>query len=96
MSTPINDGGPAFPHATEGEYSDPQTCTHWHPYLGMSLRDYFAGQALSGMQTQWRYIELYLTSCGSGKAKDVREFMAWASYEQADAMLAARNQKGAA
>lgn len=83
MSNPINDGGPAFPNRDELGNMIP----------GMSLRDWFAGQALAGMQTQWRYIELYLTSCGSGKAKDVREFMAWASYEQADAMLKARNKE---
>lgn len=79
-----NDGGPAFPNVP----SDPQYQS-WD--TGMSLRDYFAGQALAGMQTQWKHIELYLTSHGSGTAKDVREFMAWASYEQADAMIAAQN-----
>jgi len=85
MSVSINNGGPAFPVTL-----DHRGCVGAY---GMSLRDWFAGQALCGMQTQWRYIELYLTSCGSGKAKDVREFMAWASYEQADAMLAARNKE---
>lgn len=91
MSDSINDGGPAFPQPWADNPEIVADC----PFnsSGMSLRDYFAGQALSGMQTQWRYIELYLTSCGSGKAKDVREFMAWASYEQADAMLKARNKE---
>lgn len=85
MSNSINNGGPAFPVTL-----DHRGCVGAY---GMTLRDWFAGQALSGMQTQWRYIELYLTSCGSGKAKDVREFMAGASYEQADAMLEARNRE---
>ena len=79
----INNGGPAFPVTL-----DHRGCVGAY---GMNLRDWFAGQALAGMQTQWKHIELYLTSHGSGTAKDVREFMAWASYEQADAMIEARN-----
>lgn len=86
----IDEGGPAFPLHVPAIIGEPDT--YWN---GMSLRDWFAGQALAGMQTQWKYIELYLTSCGSGKAEDVRKFMAWASYEQADAMLAARKTKNA-
>ena len=54
MNTP-NDGGPAFPSAT------PATKKLYQPtgqvygeeqllqYYGMTLRDYFAGQALAGM-----------------------------------------------
>jgi hypothetical protein len=38
MSTPINDGGPAFPISEHGLQG----------YNGMSLRDWFAGQALAG------------------------------------------------
>lgn len=37
----IKDGGPAFPFAAE--YGHPAACG------GMSLRDYFAGQALAGL-----------------------------------------------
>ena len=36
----IDDGGPAFPLAVTEETID---------HLGMSLRDYFAGQALAGL-----------------------------------------------
>lgn len=39
MSNEINDGGPAFPFAT----------IDGHLCVGMTLRDYFAAQALSGM-----------------------------------------------
>lgn len=39
-----NDGGPAFP----AEYIDRTTGNRW-PEPGMSLRDYFAGQALQGL-----------------------------------------------
>ena len=41
MTTPINYGGPAFPHAHE-DYPFPR---------GMSLRDYFAGQTAVALAT---------------------------------------------
>lgn len=44
-----NDGGPAFPIPDDGTWADPQTCKVFVPYRGMSLRDWFAGQALAGM-----------------------------------------------
>lgn len=40
----MNDGGPAYPSTS--------ACESWQcrkPSSGMSLRDYFAGQALAGM-----------------------------------------------
>jgi hypothetical protein len=44
MSTPINDGGPAFPHDVvlkdAGNYRGTERCA------GMTLRDYFAGQVI--------------------------------------------------
>lgn len=92
MSFPINDGGPAFPHATEGEYSDPQTCTHWHPYLGMSLRDWFAGQALAGWCAASPLVRKEPLNMTVGHAESI----ATGCYRYADAMLEARNQKGSA
>ena len=69
----INDGGPAFPSVGEGfgnpSYSAP----------GMTLRDYFAGQALAGL----------LAKYGIGGAA----MLAKNCYEHADAMLAAREVK---
>ena len=38
MSDTINDGGPAFPDSGQADYTG-----------GMTLRDWFAGQALAGM-----------------------------------------------
>lgn len=67
-----NDGGPAFPR-------DERFLGH----NGMSLRDWFAGQALAGLMSahtgdgQW-------TAIGSNAA-------AWA-YEAADNMIAERNK----
>jgi len=65
----INNGGPAFPTvAGQTVYSN-----------GMSLRDWFAGQALAGLcahpeSDNWEYLGI-----------------AASAYTQADAMIAARN-----
>lgn len=42
----VNDGGPAFP-MTSGPEPRVNTATHYNE--GMSLLDYFAGQALAGL-----------------------------------------------
>ena len=61
------DGGPAFP----GEYAE--------PYRGMSLRDWFAGQALAGLVAD---SSLYSTT----------KTEAQEAYELADAMLQERKK----
>lgn len=76
MSAPINDGGPAFPVAMN-EISG--------AYCGMTLRDWFAGQALTG-------ILLAPGQLGVEAQNDPEKAAAW-SYVQADAMLAARERK---
>ena len=70
----INDGGPAFP--ADVERRDPIT-GEWGPLppQGMTLRDYFAGQALAGFLA------------GNWGAQD--DAAQW-SYSQADAMIKAR------
>lgn len=69
-----NDGGPAFPLSI-GPQDDPT--------LGMSLRDYFAGQALVG----------YMVSTLLHEMPQVYgPKMAEYAYTQADAMLAERNK----
>jgi hypothetical protein len=77
MSAPLNDGGPAFPSVGEGfgnpSYSAP----------GMTLRDWFAGQALAGM-----LINYTTQKFGVGE-----QTCAKGAYEFADAMLAAREGK---
>jgi hypothetical protein len=68
MTQEINDGGPAFAYA-EGPNTMPQ--------LGMTLRDYFAGQALAGMLAD--------PECDGNGAS-----MAKSSYQLADAMITER------
>ena len=78
MSETINDGGPAFPVET--------TSTPYSP--GMSLRDWFAGQALAGM----------LSGPDSPPAETWEEMVQHISataYDYADAMIAARSKGGA-
>ena len=86
MKTPSNDGGPAFPLIND----------HTHPTTinnGMTLRDYFAGQALAGTVFHWGEVTTYLKHAGATHdAKSVRQFMAGAAYAQADAMIAERNK----
>ena len=62
-----NNGGPAFPSDRFGE-------------LGMSLRDYFAGQALAGM-------------LANPELPTDAEYIAKWSYLNADAILAERQKE---
>ena len=74
LSTPAvkrNDGGPAFPR--DG----------WAPEDGMSLRDYFAGQALAGLCANMQVDRFIEMSVGH---------MAGLSYMYADAMLRERSK----
>ena len=69
-----NDGGPAFPQ-------NDATVNRINNHDGMSLRDYFAGQALVGQ----------LAGRASGVAFDA-DMAATCAYLFADAMLAARGK----
>ena len=73
----INDGGPAFPYVTAG-----------YTNLGMSLRDWFAGQALAGLMVDADTRGSHVAHSQANRA----EFAVWA-YAMADAMLAARSAK---
>jgi hypothetical protein len=76
MSTLIKDGGPAFPvpdsHHANGQVQ--------YGSNGMTLRDWFGGQALAGA------LQNYTTSKFGFTEKEV----ALGAYRYADAMLAAR------
>lgn len=82
--TPINDGGPAFPRpATVQSEIDAVSGVHEPGSPGMSLRDYFAGQAIAG-----------LARSGAPDRLNVNE-IAEAAYRIADALLARRGKGGA-
>ena len=93
MKTPSNDGGPAFPLIND----------HTHPTTinnGMTLRDYFAGQALADAYreavcfAQTRKNGEHEREDGSRYTIIPREIMtARTAYCLADAMLAARERK---
>lgn len=77
MSDTIDDGGPAFPIVGGGGDS------RLHEDYGMSLRDWFAGQALAGMNAS-------LIHASSWPHPETITLMAANAYAQADAMLQAR------
>lgn len=77
-----NDGGPAFPRQLPDiKVPIDEAVEVINRYAGMSLRDWFAGQALP-----WALAQRDVSSPWKQPA-------AWAAYEIADAMLAARESK---
>jgi len=90
MSTEPKYGGPAFPVYDE---------THMYPTsTGMTLRDWFAGQALATIYRSWD--DSCLRNIGNPDPdviKDVNECLdgiATDCYRIADAMIAAREKGG--
>lgn len=75
-----NDGGPAFPVSTSNETNGHQDGPNTWQFPGMSLRDYFAAAAMQGTGAQ--------PESGSWPAEGIAK----AAYQQADAMLKAREQ----
>lgn len=78
MSDDPKDGGAAFPmpaaeHSLGGH----------HEQHGMSMRDWFAGQALVGI----------LSNANGVRSEEDAEKLAPACYTMADAMLAARKEQ---
>lgn len=84
----VNDGGAAFPMpAGASAYDGRPQYSHGNA-PGMSLRDYFAGQALQGMLASGcqEAVEQVWIATGRSAAGG----LATAAYGFADAMLAAR------
>lgn len=79
MSDKREDGGPAFPAKDMGKTQ----CA------GLSIRDYFAGQALAGLLASPHEIPWKKKGYG-----DPGEACAVAAYKMADAMLAERLKGG--
>jgi hypothetical protein len=77
--TKIDDGGPAFPHGNP---------THGgHP--GMTLRDWFTGQALNGILSNPA-----LCDGSEGSLEEVADGFAKTAEAIADAMIARRKEGG--
>lgn len=72
-----NDGGPAFPSPEHRAFDSPRLLA---PTAGMSLRDWFAGQALIGLSAVY---DSEVTRAESEAAR---------AYELADAMLIYRER----
>lgn len=93
------DGGPAFPTVTSrDELTEDRYRTIHESEHGMSLRDYFAGQALAGLTANEHFIS-YLRGWHKGNDIDGdpdevniagHKSMARQAYEAADAMLKER------
>lgn len=75
----IDDGGPAFPHTVKNDDG-----TYFACESGISIRDWFAGQALAGLLSHsFEDGSDFLHETGPDAA-------AYQAYRMADAMLAAR------
>lgn len=76
------DGGPAFPTATDKPFGDGRMADG-----GMTLRDYFAGQALVAFMQSPEFME----EAGRFHNLPARVAMCRAVYDIADSMLKARS-----
>lgn len=82
MTTPKNDGGAAFPQDKFLKVGDAHQLVERD--FGMTLRDYFAGQALVGLNAH--------NKGGYTVGYDSPEARAKESYKQADALIAERDK----
>lgn len=80
----VNDGGPAFPVR---DFWDPDESRRHEP--GMTLRDYLASRALTGIIAKSPYKSGTLAEM---KASGDIEARVAAAYDYADAMIAYRNK----
>jgi len=76
-----DNGGAAFP-SYQSDHRGKASNTTFEPVSGLTMRDYFAAAALTGLVAQY-----------SGKAHGTHEsYGATYAYKMADAMLAARKE----
>lgn len=76
----MKDGGPAFPLDTNCR------CNY-----GMSMRDYFAGQALMGMISCQDFMNDLIKQDHIESREDARKELSSEAYKYADAMIAERS-----
>lgn len=103
MKEKTNDGGPAFPVREAERHNPANNETHSiEQHWGMSIRDYFAAQAMQGAiaEGSLRNIatliqDVYPEMTSEDVAKASNAQLAKRCYAIADAMLAARTEGGA-
>lgn len=85
-----HDGGPAFPRPLPNVEAPPaEAAAIIERHAGMSLRDWFTGQALSGWLSTWAGCSAAFPH-GENAVRIARD-----CYDMADAMLAERQKGGA-
>lgn len=92
MTTPINDGGPAFACVGTGHEGQPS-----HLQEGMSLRDWFAGMIISGRAGNHKLLHRRNLKKSQSDVDKINaavwENQAKCAYAMADAMLAQREKR---
>jgi hypothetical protein len=101
----INDGGPAFPTGLKatriemagGRYEGTHVAEYAAAAPGMTLRDYFAAKALTGLLSEHlregeTASSIYCTPNFNDEHSKIGDRIAAAAYVLADAMLRARGE----
>ena len=92
----VKDGGQAFPcvfrigQGENGLDGQPVQTPQQHIVLGMSLRDWFAGQVLAGMVANHELIQRQIDTHGISQ---VEAHLARLAYKIADETLTARDRE---
>ena len=86
-----NDGGPAFPQMTAHADVSGAISGIIQAHPGLTIRDWFAGQLLSGMGSMSSEQIRRTEALAMTKGKTTARCLAESAYEMADAMLKARN-----
>lgn len=87
----INDGGPAFPQSISVSYEPIPSCA------GMTLRDWFAGQALAGITSSLAGKDIMrsiVELAAEHDAEDIGVTIARSAFEYADSMIKQRDTSG--
>lgn len=84
-----DDGGPAFPHSSQPLDMQGNPIMENHSEWGMSIRDWFAGQALKGILAN-EGLTKHLLEFAKNEGTDYHAKIGSHAYAHADAMIRAR------